>query len=119
MLVLIAAVFVIVLVIDRLSHPAWLHRPLPGTKRIVPQSPALLTLLGRLENPTEFVHRSARNGALTRNNNRTRARKSNRNKTMHRSGRSVALDISNFFGVHSVMVAVGLLEALRYRISWT
>ncbi|MBU6172631.1 MAG: hypothetical protein KGQ60_02450, partial [Planctomycetes bacterium] len=28
------------------------------------------------------------------------------NKTMHRSGRSTALDFSNFFGGHSVMVAV-------------
>jgi hypothetical protein len=39
--------------------------------------------------------------------------KNSQNKTMHRSGRSAALNFRNFFGGHSVMVAVTLIRELH------
>jgi hypothetical protein len=39
------------------------------------------------------------------------ASKTANNKTMHRSGRSAALDFRDFFGGHSVMVAVTRLRS--------
>ena len=39
--------------------------------------------------------------------------KNSQNKTMHRSGRSAALDFRYFFGGHSVMVAVPLYDSVQ------
>ncbi|RLT13335.1 MAG: hypothetical protein DWI26_08135, partial [Planctomycetota bacterium] len=83
------------------------HRPLFPKSRIMLLIPISLSITKFL--PEQRVDQDgmiqSHDRSIDRSSTSTSTKKNSQNKTMHRSGRSAALNFRNYFGGHSVMVA--------------